>query len=145
LDIFQGSVDPANQIHDYNPSESSSGLFWTLPVNRNSVRVDVGDGRASMSLHNYGIQDFGNLANALHHGSSEQTNISFDLRWFRVLERVTEVNEEQGYRARLTHTNARIQWKAVQSGFRFASDPASRSTNVFSQIGQERNGVFFET
>ncbi len=144
MDVFRGSVDPANQFRDYNPSISSSGLFWSLPLDDDSVRVDLDDGEARMSLHSYAIQDFENLANALHRGSSEQAHVSFELEWFDVLDKVTEVNDDQGYRARLLHTNAQVEWKAVQSGFRFDSDRASQSTNVFSQIGRERNGIFFE-
>jgi hypothetical protein len=38
---------------------------------------------------------------------------------------------------------ATIEWSATEEGFAFESDPAETSTNVFSLIGHERNGVFF--
>jgi hypothetical protein len=34
--------------------------------------------------------------------------------------------------------------RPARNGFRFVSDPAETTVNHFSQIGRERNGVFFE-
>ena len=96
-----------------------------------------------MWAHNYGLQDFGDLRNALHYGRSEQANVAFHLRWSGARKRVHEVNEEQGYEGRFIRTGAHIQWRSVQSGFSFISEPASESRSVFSQIGHERNGVYF--
>jgi hypothetical protein len=41
--------------------------------------------------------------------------------------------------------NATLEYSASvpANHFEFVSDPASASTNLFAQIGQERNGKFF--
>ncbi len=47
------------------------------------------------------------------------------------------------YKGRFIEDISTIQFEVTQPGFSFVSDPASMSTNEFSEIGSERNGSFF--
>ena len=59
------------------------------------------------------------------------------------MRRLRITNETDGFTGFYIEDTATVECSAQQEGFRFASDPASTSQNVFSVIGRERNGVFF--
>ena len=50
-------------------------------------------------------------------------------------------DEKNRFAGDFIETTASIEWSARKAGFRFKSDP--ETTNEFSEIGRERNGVFF--
>jgi hypothetical protein len=123
------SLTPPSQVHDFNPGIQPSGLFWTTPIERGSVRVDV--------------EDYGNVVNALKDGPSKPATLSLDAHWSNAPDndlQVTVRNGKQRFRGEYVRNTATLVWSASESGFDFQSDPLASG---FAEVGHERNGVFF--
>ncbi len=134
-----------SQVTNIDPGNVPGGLFWTIPVPDDSVKIHVGRGEASFELDNVPLLDFGNFCNDLVHGPSVPATASFKVQWSRVIRRANVRNATEGFAGHFAITNATLEYSASVPGnnFAFVSDPASASANVFAQIGRERNGVFF--
>ncbi len=135
----------ATQVTSIDPGNVPGGLFWTIPVPLESVETHLGDGQASFKVDNVDLQDFGTFLNDSQHGPSVPATASFNVQWSGVINRVKVRNAAQGFAGKFIITNATLEYTsaAPDNNFQFVSDPAATSTNVFAQIGQERNGVFF--
>ena len=133
--------DFSNQIHDFNPGIAASGLFWTIPFPQDGVQVDFEDGDASMQASRLRTRDFFSFPSSLSGGSSVPATVSFDVQWDGDGEPVKVRDEKNRFAGDYIETTSSIEWSAREAGFRFKSDP--ETTNEFSEIGRERNGVFF--
>lgn len=131
------------KLHDYNPGIPASGLFWTVPVPTEAVRIHLASGRAALRVARRRISDFGNLLHALRGDPSEPAEVSFDVRWGDVIQRLDLRDEDVGFEGHFVENHAAIEWSARQEGFEFVSDPMDTSQTVFAVIGRERNGAFF--
>ena len=130
-----------SQVHDFNPGIKASGLFWTTPIERDSVRVNLGAGSASLHVADLEIKDYHDVGNALRDGPSVEASVSFDISWSGVDERVKIRNRSTGFAGEYVRNTATLDWSASnESGFGFQSDPLA---SHFAEIGKERNGVFF--
>ena len=69
--------------------------------------------------------------------------ISLDVHWSGVLRRKRLRDAVNTFTGDYVENTATMTFSAQREGFTFVSDPASTSVSVFSQIGRERNGVFF--
>jgi hypothetical protein len=147
-------VDPlsSNQIHDYEPGISPTGVFWTVPVPKDAVQVHQGAGRAVLEMTDMPIQDFFNFPNSVSHAiPPEDALVSFRVEWnvegpWRTVDNPTEAFRFR-FRESTDANGASIVWSAQNlgaSGFSFQSDPAADSTNVYANLGRERNGVFYQ-
>jgi hypothetical protein len=143
MDLFTGAVG-SGQVHDFNPGIRESGLFWTQPVAGDALDVDLEDGSASLELEDLDEEDYHNLHNALVDGPSDPSSVTFDMRWHGIAEPMNVTDPVHRFTGRFRLCAVQIEWSATAPGFRFASDPASTTTNVRSVIGRERNGVFFD-
>jgi hypothetical protein len=146
-------VGLTSQVHDFNPGIQPSGLFWTAPIDRGSVRVDLGEGSASLHVADLDVEDYGNVVNALKDGPSVPASVNIDISWknggggdgddddnndgpIRIR------NADVGFAGEYVRNTATLVWSASESGFRFRSDPL---VSGFAEIGHERNGVFFRS
>ncbi|GAC1537961.1 MAG: hypothetical protein NVS2B9_04380 [Myxococcales bacterium] len=150
-------MDPyAEQVHDYNPGNLANGVFWTKAIDP-SFDVDVEEGRAVWVLNGYAITDFTNFENSLASFSGpggtptpgkallppKPGNVSFDLRWEGVKRRYRVDDPAQRLRGEFVEPSAAtIRWSGRTAGYSFVSDPVSEV--FFAQLGEERNGVFFQ-
>src|SRR5262249_53528847 len=131
----------ASQIHDFNPGiDDDTGLFWTVPLDRGSVRVNLGAGSAALHVADLDVEDYGDVVNALLDGASVEASGSFDLNWRGNSERVKIRNTDTGFAGEYIRNAATLVWSASESGFSFESDPHASG---FATIGHERNGSFF--
>ena len=91
------------------------------------------------------VEDYGDLCNALSDGASVEAEVSFDVRWSSPMgrARIRNAAADQRFTGLFSQTNASVEWSAEAEGFEFNSDPASSSTVVYAEVGEERNGVFF--
>ena len=110
--------------------------------------VDLEEGTASLHVRRLSLFDFFNIPNALFRFQSPVSlpaTVSFKLDWIGpVTKRVSLTNTEHRFKGTFLTNHARMEWSANRSdGFKFVSDPASSSTSIFSEIGRDRNGVFF--
>jgi len=131
-----------DQIHDYNPGIAPNGLFWTMPISPDAIDVNPGKGRARLSARDLPMPDFGDFVNSILSGPSEPATVTFDVRWFDVLERHNQKEPDWGFAGEFVVTRASIEWSSHQNGFEFQSDPAEASITDYAIIGNERNGVF---
>jgi hypothetical protein len=128
------------QIHDFEPGIAASGLFWTTPMRENAVRVDLEDGTARLRAQHFAIPDFHDFCSSLSGGPTVPATVSFELDWGGAA--ASYGASDRTFVLRGLRTDAMIEWSARESGFEFRSDPAHTSRNIFSAIGEERNGVF---
>jgi hypothetical protein len=122
MDIFTGPVGSANtpqQIHDYAPEIPPSGLFWTMPLHPDTVRVEFNSARAFMHAEGLSVPDAHDLANSLTHGQGLVTPtftippiapvpamVSFDVEWSDEISRETVVNQAQNFRGEFIKTGS---------------------------------------
>lgn len=136
----------ATQTHDYEPGIQSNGVFWTVPVSPSSVKADLKKGTASFALSDYKINDYTDFAKSLTGAVTAPAVVTFDLEVAASPKQRTyeQVDKANGFRGRFTEGGiASITWSSKQDGFEFHSDAAKTSTSLFSIVGSERNGVFF--
>ena len=157
MDIYTGPVGQANilqQIHDYSPPITANGLFWTIPIDPDSLRVELGNAKASLHIADLAIQDLHDLANNLTKGhglanppippvAAVPATVSFDVEWGGAISRGEVVNEMQNFSGDFIKTGSTIKWSSVQNGFFFESEDPNPARNIGAVIGREGNGVFF--
>ena len=99
---------------------------------------------ASLRVKNLPVPDFHDVVRALQQQPPiAMATLSFDIEWSGVLRRLRIENETDGFAGSYIEDKATAEWSAEQEGFKFVSDPASTSQNVYSVLGRERNGIFF--
>lgn len=104
-----------------------------------------GSGRASLTVHDLELEDYGNINNALSDGPSVEATASYHVEWLGGHDHVQLNDPDQQLAATFVEGDARVEWGAqTADGFRFVSDPAATSTTVFAVAGKERNGSFFD-
>lgn len=145
MDLFTVNQDGSRgpQVHDFNPGIPPSGLFWTQPVSEETVQNESDQATASFDVTGLPEQDFFNLANALHGGSSVPATVSFSMRWVGTSPPIEFTNTAQAFTGTYTISTVTIEWSAKTAEFEFVSDPADTSVSVAGITGEERNGVFF--
>jgi hypothetical protein len=148
LDLYRGQYDFTNfstQVHDFDPGIDPypGGLFWTVP-NPTLSPIELGRGRASMSMANLALKDYFDIPNALFRFEFPvyvDANCSFDVEWTGPVTSSGPVNTP-GSTGELRMTKAKMTWSATNSlGFRYLSNP-SGTTSAFAQLGRVQNGVF---
>jgi len=96
------------------------------------------------------MRDYGTLANALFGGgvgvpgASVPSTVSWDLRWHGVTGSATTVNATLPFRLNYKTTGAHLDWSMSSGDRSFRSNPGGQTT-VVAFIGEERNGVFFNS
>jgi hypothetical protein len=129
-------------------------LFWTIPIEPNSLQIELEEGRASMHMVDVPVPDTHDLANNLTNGhgltnppiapiAPVPATVSFDVKWSGVISRAAIVNEAQNFKGDFVKTGSTIKWSAAQNGFFFESEEPNPARNVGAVFGSERNGVFF--
>ena len=132
-------------MHDFNPG-LDNGLFWTVPVPTNSVNVGA-SGKASLVVNNLVMEDYFNIVNALKDGAVSGTNpatVSFQIHWAQGGKRINVRDPATGMAGEFVKNSATMSWSvASPAGVIYQSGPEKTSASIASQVGQERNGVFF--
>jgi hypothetical protein len=147
VDVYEPG--PGAQIHDLNPSTfPPTGLFWTIGIPDDGIRVNLGKGRASMEADDVPILDYGNFNNALFGGGPAPIpgSVSFRIKWSGENERLHIRNEDPvygGFAGEFIRNIAQMEWTATVGDFTFVSAPLATSFSSFAEIGHERNGLFF--
>ena len=134
--------DFSNQVHDFDPG-LDNGLFWTVPIDGNSVKVEPGSGRASLVVNNLEMEDYFNVVNALNDGKSNEATVSFEVHWAPGMKRFKVRDETTGMAGEFVKNSATMAWSVESAGKAHLSGPEETSSSVSAQVGHERNGVFF--
>ena len=132
-----------SQITFIDPGNVPGGLFWTIPIPKDSVEIDLPAGTAEYALDDLETLDFHDLAKDLEHGPSVPVTISFRVRWSGVKKRFQLKDAATGFRGDFIDTSATMDWIVTEEDRAFFSDKAKTSVSLSAVIGREANGVFF--
>jgi hypothetical protein len=132
-----------NQVHDYAPPISPSGLFWLVPLPPAAASADVARGTAALRVSNLTMPDTKDNEHSIVGGPSVPATVSFDVEWDSPIARATLRNEAERWGGDFVETQSRVALSARQEGFTYQSDPAGTSTTVWGVVGRQRSGVFF--
>jgi hypothetical protein len=83
------------------------------------------------------------VVNALTRGPVDQASVSFVVHWENPGGTGHVHDTENRFDLSYVLTSSRIEWSGAKQGFKFVSDPSTTSVSDFSELGTERNGVFF--
>jgi hypothetical protein len=143
----------ADEVTSIDPGNEPGGVFWTVPIPRESVDVNPGKGTATYQVSNLVTRDFHDFVNdSLLHGPSTPTTLSFKIEWGGpITDRQNVKDTANGFAGEFVLNSATMEWTADEPNrpavwggpARYVSDPASTSHSVFAMVGHERNGVFF--
>jgi hypothetical protein len=140
--VFEDLDDPATQIVDNNPGIARNGLFWTMPIPRDAVSVNLGRRRARMCLSEALMSDMLNFPNAIALGLSYPSVVAFDIKWRGWRRRQRLRDDVNRFEFDFANAKATIVWNYSRNGRTYVSDPEGTTTN-FAAFGVERNGRFF--
>jgi hypothetical protein len=144
VDVFEPGPG-APILHDLNPGILPSGLFWTIEIPEESIKVNFGKGRASMEALDVPILDYGS-GDPLFGDPISSGHVSFKVTWSGVNERLKIRNTDPiygGFAGTFIRNTAQMEWTATAGDFTFVSAPLATSSSSFAEIGHERNGIFF--
>jgi hypothetical protein len=156
MDVFEtghqfGDYD--FQLNDHNPGVSELGLFWTMPIPKDSVSANLTEGEAAFCLSDAQMPDLHDLLTGLWGGGEFDgegkplapvfsSTVSLDARWFDAGPMVQTRDPVNRFVYQNAQTMASIKWRSVRRGVKFESDDGPQEV-LFSAIGTERNGIFF--
>jgi hypothetical protein len=107
------------------------------------VTVDFAGRTASMDVRDQELEDYHDVVNALMDGPSVPASCSFRFDWSGELSVQQIRDKTQRFEGSFVQDEATVSWSAETRAFSFESDSAESSTNKFSVLARERNGVFF--
>lgn len=99
-------------------------------------------GRATYSVRNLQIADYGSFDNSFSGAAGVPARVSFDVHWSGG-EPVDIEDEDNAFAARFFRGQAYMAWSAVVGDYKFQSDPIETSHSDFAETGRMRNGVYF--
>ena len=103
--------DFSNQVHDFDPG-LDNGLFWTVPIDKSSVKVDPGSGRASLVVSDLDMEDYFNIVDALQDGNSNEAAGSFEVHWAPGIKHFKVRDEGAGVAGEFIRNTATMAWSA---------------------------------
>jgi hypothetical protein len=136
-------VAPANQIHDFHPPISPSGLYWVVPVPSDGLEISSDSNTMTLTMRDVPIvhQPHRPALNAV----ASPARMTFQMVWKSTGEPVEYNKPSKQFR--FTGTRATCQLKAqveVPSiAFSWKSDPLDRLSADFAIVGEEVNGRYY--
>jgi hypothetical protein len=136
---------PANQIHDFHPPISASGLYWVVPVPERGLTISADGNTFTLEMQNVGVVDQPRWP-ALD-STATPARMSFKMVWKST---GVAANYEDALRHfRFTGTRASCQMEAqveVPSiGFSWKSDSLDTSKCDVAVMGDEVNGRYYDS
>ena len=138
----QPAPDFSNQAHDFDPG-LDNGLFWTVPIDKNSMRVNPGSGKALLVVRDSDMEDYFNVINALQDGTSNEAAVSFEVHWAPGIRHFKVRDKATGMAVEFIRNAATMAWSVESAGQTYVSGPEESSSSLSAQVGLERNGAFF--
>jgi hypothetical protein len=136
---------PANQIHDFHPPISPSGLYWAVPVPPRGLTISPDGNTLTLEMRNVDVVDQPQWP-ALD-AVATPAHMNFKMVWKSTGEAVKY--EDASKHFRFTGTRASCQMEAqvdVPSiGSSWKSDPLETSTCDFAIMGDEVNGRYYDS
>ena len=141
--MFKGQAAPQNQIHDFHPPISPSGLYWVVPVPEGGLIISPDGQTATLEMKNVAVVDQPKWP-ALDAVGMPAT-MSFKMIWKATDEEIIIDNPQKQFRVEGNRATAQLeaQVKVPSIGFSWKSDPLSTSHADFAIIGDEVNGRYY--
>ncbi len=127
------------QIHDFNPGITESGLFWTIPISADTIKVNFAAGKASFQVSDVDVEDYHDVVNALMDGPEVDAEVSWNIRWSHPLGRTKIRDVENNFAGDFVQNVAQLAWTGKTDAATFVSDPEETSVNEFSLLAGVRN------
>lgn len=143
--MFRGPVVPANEVHDFHPPISDSGLFWTVPVPQGGLTIGADGNTISLEMNDISLIDQPKFPALDSLGTPAK--MSFKLVCKSTGEPVKYEDASKHFRFNGTKAACQLEAKVeVPSiGFSWKSDPLSTSKCDFGIMGEEVNGRYYDT
>lgn len=143
MDLFEPSS--GSQVHDINGGVLASGLFWTLPLDDDALRVSH-DGRRAV----VDVEDLQAIENYVLFGpNSTPATLSFRIEWRatgpfvdRGKHATVAPTDPAAFLARFAVATSTAEFEVSEFGFSLTSNPGVSTDRGFAEMGGERNGVF---
>jgi len=141
--LFQGQAAPENQIHDFHPPISPSGLYWVVPVPKDGLIISPDGQTATLEMKNIALVDQPKWPAIDSVGMP--AIMSFKLIWKATDEKIIYDDPQKQFRVEGYRASAQLeaQVKVPSIGFSWKSDPLSDSSAKFAIIGEEVNGRYY--
>lgn len=133
--------DQLGQIHDFNPGIAPDGLFWTQPLDKHSVAVNPGTGRAVLEVHDLPMPDYHDFVSSVTGGPSIPGVVSFRVEWEASHDRHRYRYAPNQWQGTFVQTNATCSWSGRTAEAEFSTD--TNNPAIFAEVGHQRSGVFF--
>jgi hypothetical protein len=145
VDLFEPGS--GSQVHDDNGGILASGLFWTLPVDDNALRVSHDGTRAALDVKDIEVIDSFTFGS----GIGTPVTLSFHIEWRatgafvdRGKDSTVPATDPAAFLGSFAVARSTAQFEASEFGFSFSSDPGASTDRSYAQMGRERNGVFLQ-
>ena len=143
MDLFEPGS--GSQVHDLNGGILASGLFWTLPLDDDALRISHDGRSAILDVEDLQVIDSFTFGSGL----GTPTSLSYHIEW-----RATGPFVDRGKGTAVPPTDpaaflgsfavatSTARYEASEFGFSFTSNPDVSTARGFAEMGRERNGVF---
>jgi hypothetical protein len=146
----------STQIHDFNRGDLNEpgqpnyfidgGIFWTMPVAKNSVTMHPGAGDAHFTFSALAMFDYFTSVNAILRPPGLvplDATASVDIHWTGTGERLQVDNDAAGFGGSYERASARVEWSASNAaGYSFSTANSSEVNVTHAFTAEVRNGIF---
>jgi hypothetical protein len=133
------------QVHDVNGGILASGLFWTLPVDDDALRVSHDARRAVLDVDDLQVIDSFQFLGA----NNTPATLSLHVEWRatgpfvdRGKGTTVPATDPAAFSGSFAVARSTAAFTGAEFGFSFTSDPGVSTDRTFAEMGRERNGVF---
>ncbi len=133
-------------VHDFNRGILASGLFWTMPVAEEALRISNDGRHAVLNVHDAVVIDsfaFGSGA------EGTPGTVSVHVEWHatgptveRGKGKAVGPKDPGAFRGRFEVAVSTAEFTGSEFGFSFSSNPGVSTAKTFAEMGRERNGSF---
>jgi hypothetical protein len=143
VDLFEPGS--GSQVHDINGGTLASGLFWTLALDDDALRVSHDGRRAVLDVE--GLQAIESYR--FFGPDNTPAALSFHIEWQatdRFVDRgkgaTVAATDPAAFLGRFAVARSSAEFDVSELGFSFESSGDTKQG--FAELGRERNGVFLE-
>jgi hypothetical protein len=134
-----------SQVHDFNGGILASGLFWTLPLDGNAVRISH-DGREAV-LDVKDIQAIDSFQ--FESGLGTPATVSIHVDWSATgppvqhgEDSAAPPTDPAAFLGPFAVAESTAVLRGSEFGFSFRANPGVSTARTFAEMGDERNGSF---
>jgi hypothetical protein len=143
VDLFEPGS--GSQVHDFNGGILASGLFWTLAVGNDDLRISEGGNNAVLDVEDIQVVDSFQFGSAI----GTPATVSLHVEWTATGPKVERgkgssvlATDPAAFLGKLAVAESTAELRGSELGFSFSSDPGVSTADTFAEMGRERNGVF---